>query len=360
MTTKAEPIIGKFKNLGGFCVSSFWTLCEKNMSKILCVPILLREDYIFRFIHELWSNKDEYSLSIDFSKVEFAYPFGALILTSTIRDFVRYRNSKSYQTFASNIDSSNQVHSYLEHIGFFKYQLLDRGNEPGKAIGNIRYIPITPITRRRLVRNVASNNIGSAVQDESERLSQVLLQISSPTVLHPVTYCFREIIRNVFEHAATHTCLICAQKWDNQEIEIAILDRGRGIKESLEEKYSFNNDYEALAYALKPGVSRVDETQIPENDEWANSGFGLYVLSRLSRENGEFLISSGQYALRQKGNLVERKNYHFDGTAVKMKIKKPKGVDISQYIRKIVKEGEEQASTYTAKRKSASKSIKKI
>jgi len=26
LTTKAEPIFGKFKDLGGFCASSFWAL----------------------------------------------------------------------------------------------------------------------------------------------------------------------------------------------------------------------------------------------------------------------------------------------------------------------------------------------
>jgi hypothetical protein len=26
LTTKAEPILGKFKDLGSFCVGSFWTL----------------------------------------------------------------------------------------------------------------------------------------------------------------------------------------------------------------------------------------------------------------------------------------------------------------------------------------------
>jgi len=30
LTTKAEPILGKFKDLGGFCGSSFWRSVKTN------------------------------------------------------------------------------------------------------------------------------------------------------------------------------------------------------------------------------------------------------------------------------------------------------------------------------------------
>ena len=43
-----------------------------------------------------------------------------------------------------------------------------------------------------------------------------------------VSYCLREVIRNVFEHAQTDTCTVMAQRYSDGAAEIAIIDNGMG------------------------------------------------------------------------------------------------------------------------------------
>lgn len=309
------------------------------------VPSLLKEDKVFPFIRTLWSFKDVTDLFIDYSDLAFAYPFGALVLSSLIRDFVRYRITQNLKTTATGIDKSKDVFSYLAHIGFFKYQILDFGNEPGQASGSYNYLPFKIITKKQLTGS--TKHLGQAIQNESESLTQLLLQIDKPTITHPVTYCFRETIRNVFEHANTNSCFVCAQKYQNTRIEIAIIDKGRGIRASLEERYSFSNDIEAIQHSLLPGISRVDVSKSNyDDDPFANSGFGLYVLSRLAQKTGEFVIVSKNAGINYSCNSTGIVDYAFPGTAIKLNITKPTSVNLNDLIQEIIREGESKSSQY--------------
>jgi len=290
---------------------------------------------------------------------DFSCPFGMLILACTIRDFVKYRKGYSLETTADGINYSVDAHSYLGHVGFFKFIGLSVGKEPGEAIGNSRYLPITIITQRQLKRNLVDRNVhlGPMIQEESERLARIILSVDQPMYGHPVTYCFREIIRNVFEHANTKLCVLAAQAWSDNKLEIALIDQGRGIKKSLEERFSFNNDFEAMLLAIKPGISRIKISQDTDT-KWDNTGFGLYVMSSLSRETGHFLLCSGKCGLYAERNLEKQMPFEFRGTAVKLSMTKPKGVNVESLIDRIIQNGERQVKSTRCGHLTASKSIK--
>ena len=74
------------------------------------------------------------------------------------------------------------------------------------------------------------------------------------------------------------------------EVEIAILDEGIGIRASLEKRFSVPSAGEALRMAVSPGVSCVRGANSDPDVE--NAGFGLFVLSKLGRDTGEFRLTT--------------------------------------------------------------------
>jgi len=306
----------------------------------LLSPNTLDYDEVFQFSSALERAIESSELIIDLSQLTFARPFGSLLLSHKIRQIARARKRFGLDTRVSYYNV-NSVVSYLSHIGFFKHTGVDKGNAPGVATGSRTYLPFHYITRKNLLSIISKDQLlGDAIEEESGKLASIILGISNTAPNHPVVYCFREAIRNTFEHANANLCTISAQKWRGGEIEIAIFDSGRGVREALNEKYNYQDDYSALSDAIKPGISRIDFGKQPDS-YWANSGFGLYVLSELAcRTKGSFLICSGLSALYKYGVSQVQNDYNFDGTAIRLVILKPSGIDMYELLRKIIKDGE--------------------
>jgi hypothetical protein len=242
------------------------------------------------------------------------------------------------------------AHGYLAHMGFFRSIGFDKGKRPGEAAKGATYVPITILTLHDLEQNRRSMmtptgdlpHLGDAIERESMRLAALVTQDKRPRINRPIAYCFREIIRNVFEHAEIDTCAVYAQKWANGVIEVAIVDRGIGIHASLLPKLELASDADALRAAITPGVS---SKRGKDESAWTNSGFGLYILSELGKQLGVFKLCSGITELRaEDGNLREEDHIaSFTGTAVGLKIRQLATTEFSKLIKKIADEGEAQA-----------------
>jgi hypothetical protein len=129
-------------------------------------------------------------------------------------------------------------HDYAAHMRFFKAAGFDIGNEPWgserqrslfahKGSSSVR----TPPTPRGSVCRVGrfgpaarGRYCGVVSQDEGR----------SSDFFNSLSYSLRELIRNVFEHSGSDRMLYCAQYWPaKQKVEVCILDRGVGIRQSL-------------------------------------------------------------------------------------------------------------------------------
>src|SRR6266545_8413415 len=75
-----------------------------------------------------------------------------------------------------------------------------------------------------------------------------------------------------------------------------------------------------LEMSLWPGVS--GKTHLPSaSGEWANSGYGLYMTSRLSRHGGNFAIASGDACIvLSKSMRKENFSTRLKGTAIRMNL----------------------------------------
>jgi hypothetical protein len=138
-----------------------------------------------------------------------------------------------------------------------------------------------------------------------------------------LSYSFREMIRNVFEHSGSDRVFYCAQYWPaKQKVEVCLLDQGIGIRQSLgtNPNFRYKTDKEAVEMCLWPGVSGKTHLR-PMSENWANSGYGLYMTSRLSRHGGNFTMASGDACIMLSREM-RKDNFttSLQGTAVRMNL----------------------------------------
>ncbi len=304
----------------------------------IALPATLDANAALRFAAELPRTAPTTPVVIDFAALAEAEPFGLLLAGAALRAFFKTRPPGSFG--ADGVRNGDAAHERLAQLGFFQWLGLPVGHAPGSLDGDATWMPITILRREELETRMreALRPLGHVVQVESERFARLLTQKNEMKVNAPLAYCFREVIRNVFEHAETDRCAICAQRCRDGLVELAIVDAGRGIRSSLAEKHAIADDAAALEHALRPGVSR--NLSNDPDDPWGNSGFGLYVLSELGRELGTFRLVSGTAVLAVAKTERNLNTSAFSGTAVQLCLRAPKGVNFADFIYAIVARGE--------------------
>jgi len=250
-------------------------------------------------------------------------PFGMLLIGSKIRQF-----KKQYPqiTFYNH---KFKHHDYAGHMGYFQSFGQNFGKKPGEAWGSKRYIPIThlKVKELRIESYEQTEEIQETIYRKSKEMANVLSQGNS-TLSEVLSYSIRELMRNIVEHADSESIWLAGQAWPTKDlVEISILDEGVGIHQAI----NFNPNLEmdshedALMLAIEPGISgkafkHRGKMRKQRGSIWDNSGYGLYVTSEICQLGGNFLICSGDSALKVKNNQFRNKNTNFNGTAVRMRM----------------------------------------
>ena len=277
-------------------------------------------DTIFRFSIELDRYSQHDRLIIDMPEKVFCGPFAMLLLGSKI---AYLKQSCPNLTVIFN---GWENHSYLSHMGFFTMCGFEHGRQLGEAWGSQQYLPITNLHTDELIEKDFDKfeEMQDLVQRHVDRVATVLSRDSAQneTMFDVLSYSIREVFRNVFEHSETNDLYYCAQYWPNSnKVEFAVSDFGIGIRRGLgtNPNFRFKTDKEALEYALLPSVSgRTHQPRMSSN--WFNSGYGLYMTSRLARNGGNFVIASGGNAIHL---TPKTKNNHigsFKGTIIRVNL----------------------------------------
>ncbi|MBC8550602.1 MAG: sensor histidine kinase [Candidatus Brocadiales bacterium] len=297
----------------------------------------------------------EQKILLDISETRWAWPFGSLLIASQIRKLT----NEGIEFELSGFDENRRAHSYLGHIGFFDLMGFSLGKKIGEAVGNHNYLPITRLKKDEISNIHESGMFYKSIQLKAEELAQLLTGSYDYKKTRPVAYCFRELIRNVFEHAGSDDCYFSGQGYQDGRVLIGIVDNGIGLKESLKNQHSVKSDFEAIEHAILPGVSGKHIDPKDENP-WANTGFGLYVLSEIGRKMGYFSITTGDsiYCIEEKKGSTHKDAFH-RGTAINIVFSKPKGKNLDQEIKNIIEAGEIISKTQgrTSKASKSSKTI---
>jgi anti-sigma regulatory factor (Ser/Thr protein kinase) len=166
--------------------------------------------------------------------------------------------------------------------------------------------------------------LSKAIQDEVEtdRATEAALDV-----------CLTELAENVYFHAeASSGGFAAAQRFKNtQEIEIAIVDLGRGIAASLAGNPKHAEvaveDISAINAAIRPLV-----TSTPER----NSGYGL-ALTRflLEMNDGRLIVWSGKGKVQFGEKYAEKRVDEMPGTVVALRLHTDRPFDITTAYRRL-------------------------
>lgn len=306
------------------------------------------------FIKTLWHHANEPTIFINFSNIGFINPYSALALAHGLKTIIQFRNKRKLITNFKGTDSNHGVVGYLKHLGFFKHCGLPLGKKVGEARGGTNYLPFTIIKKNQIV--LKGHVMQHAIDLKSEHLAKILYPGKAgegPTMM--LAYAIRETIRNCFEHGGVDSCIVTAQRLINGQAEIAIADEGIGIQNSLARSGRHYSADEAIEACLMPGVSSFS---ITGDTDWANSGFGLYVVSELGRRYGSFDISSAQRSIRLNSMGRHTGPSELSGTLVGLNISMTDADYFPNILRQIVDQGEKIAASVPGARASASKMSK--
>ncbi|KAB7683161.1 hypothetical protein GBN23_02995 [Plesiomonas shigelloides] len=307
-------------------------------------PCNCSESEIFKFCTAVQKYAGAQEVLIDFSSMGRIEPFAMVYVAKHIRDF----NRKNKTTIVKCTGHKNK--GYAANMAFFRAFGLKHGREPNCKDGNESFVPFT-ILRIQTIVDEASKEWKDAqdiIEKRSEHLAKILSREEDGKLVDALTFSIREIMRNVFEHSQSRSIEYCAQYWPTyHKVEIAIVDNGIGLRNSLSANpfIQVQCDSDAIQQALMPAISSKNfkGARINRNDPWHNSGFGLYMISRICRLGGNFLICSGDHgiSLSEHGKQHIELGHRIHGTAVRMVLNTSKLTDLSQMLSKFRDEGYE-------------------
>jgi len=270
----------------------------------------------------------------------FAKPIPTLVIGAAIGRACKAREQLGLESCVIDTSVTEAV-SYLKNLGFFEMLGL---KGVGRKLKNTRstsqYMTIHKLPLG--LHNATEGNLHAAAIAEKaaivlSRNKQSTAKCSTDECLL-YRYIYRELIRNVLDHSRAKQAYIYGQRYNNDTAQIAIVDNGIGMYQSLARKYPWvKNDLDALALSIEPGVSSSDV------DTTANSGFGLYVLTRLAGMYGFAALGSGrsQIYINEDNGRYQTEKSSFAGTYVGLEITKI--VNVAKVLDDIVADGEQEA-----------------
>jgi hypothetical protein len=310
----------------------------------ISLPSSTAIESIFPFAVELDRYAQHDRLIIDLPEKVFFSPFVMLFLGKKILH-LRQRCPDLKVIF-----NGWEKHDYASHMGFFDLCGYKHGKEIGQAWGSRQYLPITRLHRSELIEKDFDKyeEIQDLVQRRVDLISEVVTRDPQrrTAFFNVLSFSVREVFRNVFEHGETDELYYCAQYWPNSDkVEFAVADSGIGIRRSLGQNPNFRYqlDKEALEAALLPSVS--GKTHAPRTSTtWFNSGYGLYMINRLARNGGSFVIASGESAICLTPKTKTNFSTSFSGSILRVSFRVSEIGDVQARLQEFRKEGSEIAA----------------
>jgi len=302
------------------------------------------------FCNRLWEldHSDEYEFN--FVNLELIEPFTMAYVANELK---RFRDTKPKSKFSA---LNHKDKSYAAHMGFFRAFGLKYGNEPGEASGSSTYLPLTILNVEDLQKEAADsyNHVGNVIEEKSAQIAKILTRQEEGDLVDTLTFSIREILRNVIEHSNSDVIEYCAQYWPTKYlVEFAVLDTGSGIMHGLSTNPYLNihDERDALHLAMLPGVSGKMYKGVKKRryDEWQNSGFGLYMTSRICRNGGSFFIASNDKSILLDSTSKQDLECKYKGTALRLRIDTSKISTYSEMLAQYRKEGYDTAKKFSGK-----------
>ncbi|AXM88191.1 ATP-binding protein [Anoxybacillus ayderensis] len=294
------------------------------MSNEIFLPIDLNENTAIEFSQKLrkfnlTSNKSVMIDITNFSKNNGRIePFASLLVINSLRHFFAHCLKNDINYSIRYIKEHRIVNTYAKTLRFYSSLGLGIGETPdtdyvGSSMKN--FIPIMRYPVKTIKQSLDEYN---EIKKIAERIA-IVASRGKEKLFKYIKFCLIELLRNIVEHSESKYFWYCAQYWSSINcVEIAIMDEGIGIHESLKKELDEDDINNALRFSLIPGCSSKPTTHYIDDAE--NSGFGLYMISEIGKENGDFIIASNKDLIKKcKTNEVE--NFTFlRGTIIRLRL----------------------------------------
>ena len=240
------------------------------------------------------------SVAIDFSRSTFAAPWVAAMF-GAYGCWLRGSQGREVKLW---LDENSQVGNFLKRARL--PQLLGGESEDVGASGADRIFPLTQIHK--------SKEIQPCVNELMR-----LLAIEDPEIADAIRYSLVELLRNVVQHAYSDIGAVVIGNYYPKagQVDIVVVDFGRGIRMALQERYrEIKDDYKAVKFALQPHVSGTFPHGAYESMA-SNAGLGLFFIREIAaRSGGGFFLGSGSMlaAIRGSEDGVPQKRYYTSKT----------------------------------------------
>lgn len=283
---------------------------------------------------------------IDFTNMSWTTPSGLCMAVAAIRQLKHRYPTATYQY------AGYEKHGYQAFMGFFRSLEINFGSDSNALPSGETYLPIKDFKLAVLKGTAKSMRrpVAEMIDEHSGQLAGILTKDPSSELFSGIKYLLREIIRNSAEHSQAESLLYCAQFWPTKKkLEIAIVDSGIGVRSSLAANphLVMSSDFDAIKLAMLPGVSgkAFAGAKVRRADPWQNSGYGLYMASRLCSDNGQFFIGSNASGLYLSGDGEKRIEWGLLGTAIVLEMDISKIDGFAERIARYAEEGKALAST---------------
>lgn len=208
----------------------------------------------------------------------------------------------------------NAGNAYLQRINFFKELEIAYSENFSRHQSTGKFVEISHMTE-----DTSNETVTRII-----KILEAKMPLSD-NLIECLNYCLWEAIDNIHEHAESQIGGYAVAQYypSKKEIEIVIVDTGRGIFNSLREnpQYASFTEKEAIECCVKQGYTRGN----------AGRGNGLFHTTRFIQDNqGMFCLYSGNYALyiSSKGQKTLELPY-WQGTMIHMRLRADVAVNLA-------------------------------
>ena len=213
-------------------------------------------------------NGEEIIEVIDFEHVGFIYPSALVPLAAYLFE------KKNHEPRIINPESEN-IFGYLKRMNFDKISGIKLSIQQRRNPPEGRFVELSLIKSKEDMDKFMKN------------LKEVFENEIDLNTLSNILQATSELIENVLIHAGESSwCVAMAQKY-RTNIEVAISDRGIGIRGSLSQNKDYHVPFDSIAVqlAIKKGVTR-DKNRFSGNGLWRVKTFA-------TKMGGNFWLWSG-------------------------------------------------------------------
>ncbi len=187
---------------------------------------------------------DEKEICIDASELLFISPIGVCLIRSLVSYYTRNDVHVTWR------EPKNEVtKNFLKTIKLYK------PNE--NKFESKSHFPLTKVTQENIDQTEFIHSLCSILKNQG---------ITDNKLIEILEYSLPEIIQNIFHHSGVQYGYVSMMLYKNTHLQVAIVDNGMGIRESLIKNPRFPgrliDDAQAIALALQPKISGTSDKNL--------------------------------------------------------------------------------------------------